>query len=147
MVLLLGNSARVDSQRALSIALVHDLAEALVGDIAPGQGIDRATKQRLEAEAMTTIAGYLMAQQPAMGNHVLGLWQEYEGAATAEAIFVKDIDKLEMILQARQYERAKKVDLQDFFDGTRGKIVSDCALAIQRALLQERERARDIVRR
>jgi hypothetical protein len=44
-----------------------------------------------------------------------------------------------MILQAREYERARGVDLQDFFDGTRGKIVTDCVLALQRALLTERE--------
>lgn len=102
MVLLLGNSAGIDAQRATCIALVHDLAEALVGDIAPGQGVDKATKQRLEADAMNTIVGYLSAENAQLGQHVRALWLEYESAQTAEALFVKDMDKLEMILQARE---------------------------------------------
>jgi putative hydrolase of HD superfamily len=139
MVLLLGSSAGIDAQRAMSIAVVHDLAEALVGDIAPGQGVDKATKQRLEDDAMNTIVGHLNAENSALGQHVRALWLEYESAQTAEALFVKDMDKLEMILQAREYERAFGVDLQDFFDGTRGKIVTECALALQGVLLQDRE--------
>jgi putative hydrolases of HD superfamily len=139
MVLLLGSSAGIDAPRAMSIALVHDLAEALVGDIAPGQGVDKATKRRLEDDAMNTIVGHLNAENSALGRHVRALWLEYESAHTAEALFVKDMDKLEMILQAREYERAFGVDLQDFFDGTRGKIVTECALALQGALLQDRE--------
>jgi 5'-deoxynucleotidase YfbR-like HD superfamily hydrolase len=103
MVLLLGQSAGIDAQRATCIALVHDLAEALVGDIAPGQGVDKATKQRLEADAMSTIVGHLSAENAELGQHVRALWLEYENAQTAEALFVKDMDKLEMILQAREY--------------------------------------------
>jgi putative hydrolase of HD superfamily len=103
MVLLLGHSAGIDAQRATCIALVHDLAEALVGDIAPGQGVDKATKQRLEADAMNTIVGHLSAENAELGQHVRALWLEYESAQTAEALFVKDMDKLEMILQAREY--------------------------------------------
>ena len=38
---------------------VHDLAEALVGDIAPAQGIDDAAKRRLEREAMDCIVNQL----------------------------------------------------------------------------------------
>jgi putative hydrolase of HD superfamily len=120
MVLLLGSSAGIDAQRAMSIAVVHDLAEALVGDIAPGQGVDKDTKRRLEDDAMNTIVGHLNnAENSALGQHVRALWLEYESAQTAEALFVKDMDKLEMILQAREYERAFGVDLQEFFDGTR----------------------------
>lgn len=141
MVLLLGSSAGVDVQRAMSIAVVHDLAEALVGDIAPGQGVDKATKQLLEADAMSTIVGHLAGENAALGRHVRDLWLEYEVAQSAEAAFVKDMDKLEMILQAREYERERRVDLQDFFDSTRGKIVTDVALALQLALLKERETA------
>ena len=33
------------------------------------------------------------------------LWQEYEDGETAEARFVKDLDKFEMILQAYEYEQ------------------------------------------
>ena len=43
---------------------------------------------------------------------------EYERGETAEAQMCKDFDKLEMILQASEYETAQGLDLQDFFDST-----------------------------
>lgn len=48
------------------------------------------------------------------------LWNEYEAASTPEARFVKDLDKLEMILQAHEYEEEQDVDLSEFFDSTKG---------------------------
>ncbi len=35
------------------------------------------------------------------------LWHEYEEGTTAEAKMVKDFDKLEMIVQAHEYETSK----------------------------------------
>ena len=46
------------------------------------------------------------------------LWQEYCAAQTPEAKYVKDLDKLELILQADEYEATQNVDLQQFFDNT-----------------------------
>ena len=38
-------------------------------------------------------------------GEVMQLWLEYEGGKTREAIAVKDFDKLEMALQAMEYEK------------------------------------------
>jgi putative hydrolase of HD superfamily len=40
------------------------------------------------------------------------LWKEYEEGKTSEALFVKQLDKLEMIFQASEYEDAQDVKLQ-----------------------------------
>ena len=40
-------------------------------------------------------------------QEIYDLWMEYERAETREALFVKDIDKFEMIVQAYEYERCK----------------------------------------
>jgi len=45
----------VDVVRACAMGLVHDLAEAVVGDIAPSQGVDEERKRMLEREAMDGI--------------------------------------------------------------------------------------------
>lgn len=44
---------------------------------------------------------------------------EYERAETPEAQLCKDFDKLEMIIQASEYERLRGAQLQEFFDSTR----------------------------
>lgn len=40
-------------------------------------------------------------------NEIVDLWHEYEDAKTPEALFVKDLDKFEMIVQALEYEKCK----------------------------------------
>jgi putative hydrolase of HD superfamily len=42
-----------------------------------------------------------------MAQEITSLWQEYEDAATPEALLVKDLDKFEMIVQALEYEKCK----------------------------------------
>ena len=50
-------------------------------------------------------------------------FQEYENQSTADACFVKDMDRFDMILQAYEYEQTDKRPggLQEFFDSTNGQ--------------------------
>jgi putative hydrolase of HD superfamily len=115
----------LDADRVLKLALVHDLPEALIGDITPydpSQIPDRAAdydawknfldrrqsrnderkaaKQAAEQVAM----GQMIRQLPAESQSVLAdLWRELERGETPEALFVKQVDKLETWLQSRAY--------------------------------------------
>jgi putative hydrolase of HD superfamily len=102
-----------DMNRCMKIALVHDLAEAIVGDITPNDGISKDEKRRLEKAAMEEIC--------ADRKDLIEFWQEYEDGVSLEAKIVKDFDKLEMILTAGEYENQHKVDLQEFFTSVQGK--------------------------
>jgi hypothetical protein len=53
------------------------------------------------------------------------LWHEYEQQSSPEAHLVKDFDKLEMIIQAHEYEQDQGLALQQFFDSTSGKFKTD----------------------
>ena len=48
--------------------------------------------------------------------------QEYELQDTAESKFVKDLDRLDMVIQAYEYEQQEQRPgfLQEFFDSTEG---------------------------
>jgi 5'-deoxynucleotidase YfbR-like HD superfamily hydrolase len=142
------NNNVVSPSRAVRMALVHDLAESLVSDITPEQfsGVTKAQKHRLESDAMTRIVDTLhKAHQQRSGSsaaaqsqgsavvfdvaaEVRALWEEYEAGATATAQFVKQLDKVEMYLQAAEYQaaalaedtpegRERKQRLERFFDG------------------------------
>ena len=110
-----------DRGRAVRMALVHDLAEAIVGDITPRDGVRDEDKAAMEREAMTAMTAALGAR----GEEVLALWEEYEAGESAEARLVKDMDKLEMIAQAQEYETSGNTgrggDLEEFFESTRGR--------------------------
>lgn len=125
-----------DTNRCIKMALVHDLAEATVGDITPHCNILDNAKHELELRAITEMTQKLTLGLPSavddvsssssnngVGNEILELWKEYEEGATPEAKLVKDMDKLEMILQALEYENDGKNEksLDGFFDSTRSK--------------------------
>uniref|UniRef100_A0A1I7VGM5 5'-deoxynucleotidase HDDC2 n=1 Tax=Loa loa TaxID=7209 RepID=A0A1I7VGM5_LOALO len=91
-----------DRAKCIRMTLVHDLAEAIVGDITPHCGISAGEKHQLEDEAMKKI----MEMVPlTAGEDWYSLWQEYEGSETKEAKIVKHLDKFDMIVQAFHYEQ------------------------------------------
>lgn len=83
--------------RVLAMAIVHDLAEAEVGDIPFFETGDRkARKAALEQAAMDGIAAMLPAPE---GDAVRQLWLEFEEGRTPEAKFVRALDHLEVQAQ------------------------------------------------
>jgi putative hydrolase of HD superfamily len=92
----------VDRDRCVALALVHDLAEAIVGDLTPHDPIGPEEKHRRERAGMEQMAATLGDG----GAELLALWEEYEAGATAEARLVRELDVIEMAWQARAYQRA-----------------------------------------
>ncbi|CAG8678262.1 5118_t:CDS:2, partial [Funneliformis mosseae] len=117
---LLLNDDNLDKNKCVKMTVVHDLAEGIVGDITPFEGITKQEKNRREMEAMQYICKELL-EDSLQSREIFSLWQEYENGETMEAKFVKDLDKFEMILQAFEYEKSDKKDLTEFFENTRGK--------------------------
>jgi len=96
------------------MALLHDLPESVVTDL-PSKAVDligRATKRRAERDAWDRLlpAGSVLDEWRAS-------WDEYENGVSAEARLVRAADKLELLLQAFEYERAGARNLNDFWDG------------------------------
>jgi putative hydrolase of HD superfamily len=119
-LLLVGRDDGMDASKCIQMALVHDLAECMVGDIAPDDNVSKDDKEKMEHDAMEKIA--LILGQSCPNNEarqlVLDLFQEYERRETKEARAVKDLDLLDMIIQADEYEQAFGIDLSEFFQGT-----------------------------
>uniref|UniRef100_A0A0K0DVT4 5'-deoxynucleotidase HDDC2 n=1 Tax=Strongyloides stercoralis TaxID=6248 RepID=A0A0K0DVT4_STRER len=105
----------LDINRVIKICLVHDLAEALVGDITPYCGVSDEDKFNLEKEGFEKIIQYLPKKT---GEEWFDYWIEYEKQETAEARCVKQLDKYDMISQAFYYENTYDIDLSDFFNST-----------------------------
>uniref|UniRef100_A0A0N5B8B4 5'-deoxynucleotidase HDDC2 n=1 Tax=Strongyloides papillosus TaxID=174720 RepID=A0A0N5B8B4_STREA len=105
----------LDIDRVIKICLVHDLAEALVGDITPHCGVSDLEKFNLEKEGFQEIINYLPKKT---GDEWYEYWMEYEKQETAEARCVKQLDKYDMIAQAYYYEKTYNIDLSDFFNST-----------------------------
>uniref|UniRef100_A0A0E0CGM2 5'-deoxynucleotidase n=1 Tax=Oryza meridionalis TaxID=40149 RepID=A0A0E0CGM2_9ORYZ len=117
----------VNRDRCVKMAIVHDIAEAIVGDITPSDGVPKEEKSRREQEALDHMCSLLGGGPRA--EEIRELWMEYEQNATLEAKVVKDFDKVEMILQALEYEKEQGLDLEEFFQSTAGKFQTDVGKA------------------
>jgi putative hydrolase of HD superfamily len=92
---------RVDFARLVKICLVHDLGEAIGGDVpAPEQARRTAAGEAGKADAERRNLLQLVAPLPdARRAEIVALWDEYEAGGSAEARLAKALDKLETILQ------------------------------------------------
>ncbi|KAF2801394.1 uncharacterized protein BDZ99DRAFT_469722 [Mytilinidion resinicola] len=99
-------TSKLNIPRCTKMALVHDMAEALVGDITPADEIDKEEKSRREEETMDYICTRLLGKFGGLSaQDIRTVWQEYEDSKTEESKFVHDIDKMELLLQMVEYER------------------------------------------
>lgn len=120
----------LDRGKLLTLALAHDLAEAVVGDLTPADGVGDADKHAREADGLAKL---LEMETPEVRRAFTEAWLDYERRGSREARLVADLDKLEMGLQAEDYAThgAKRESLAEFLETARAKI-ADIAL---RALL------------
>uniref|UniRef100_A0A1I8ASZ0 5'-deoxynucleotidase HDDC2 n=1 Tax=Steinernema glaseri TaxID=37863 RepID=A0A1I8ASZ0_9BILA len=136
LAMTLPTSEGYDPLHCVKMALVHDLGEAIVGDITPKCGVSDKTKFDMEEEAMKKLAGMV---PEAVGGEWIALWREYEAAESLNAIAVKQLDKFDMIAQAFSYEQKYGIDLQEFFDSTAQAFRSEPFLTWNHDLRQRRE--------
>nr|CAD2184301.1 unnamed protein product [Meloidogyne enterolobii] len=81
----------LDIDKCVRMALVHDIGEAIIGDITPNCGVSVEKKYIIEKQAVEQISTYVPAS---IGENWTQLWLEYAEACTPEAKAVKQLDKL-----------------------------------------------------
>ncbi|GAB6879088.1 HD family hydrolase [Halorubrum gandharaense] len=153
----------VDLDRALRLAVVHDVAEAETGDVptraadvgdaatTPTDGSDDPTpKEAAERAAMEDLAGPLP-------DRVENAWEAYEERDSPEAVLVKECDLLDVCLQALVYERDDRYDpaagdpnafeayddLDEFFATTEPRLQTDAGRELFTRIRERYERVRD----
>ncbi len=115
LCLLFADEAGVDRAEALEIAVTHDLAEAEIGDLPsladPAlRPVGEREKAELEARAMAALR---QSWPCAATERIVRRWQAYEDRDGPAARFVRDMNLLDMALQALIYEREGRYDPRD----------------------------------
>jgi putative hydrolase of HD superfamily len=98
-MLFYGQNPEVDQARLLKMCLVHDLGEAIRGDVpAPAQlgGSGKAAQERVD------LLELIQPLPESLRLEILELWDDYEGGNSREGRLAKGLDKLETILQHTQ---------------------------------------------
>ena len=111
-------ASKLNVPHCTKMALIHDMAESLVGDITPAdKHITKAEKAGREAATMEYMVKNLLGNVPGAAlssAEMMRVFQEYEDNVTLEAQFVHDVDKMELLLQFIEYERSTGIDLEEF---------------------------------
>jgi putative hydrolase of HD superfamily len=116
--------AALDPARVALLALLHDLPEAETGDVPPYDPVvlsartdaeqrrefldrrhlrDEETASSKRANEDAAMRRLLDALPPTVRSDLDSLWDELQLGASAEAQFVKQVDRLETFLQSRAY--------------------------------------------
>ena len=111
-----------NSEKILKMVLLHDLAESKIGDYTPEQ-LNKEKKNNLENNAFNEIIKDL---PDLIKSQYLQIWQEYQENISPESKIVHQIDKLEMALQAKIYEKEghSQEKLESFFESAKADIVN-----------------------
>lgn len=141
LVMILAPKLGVDQLKAIKMALIHDIGEAKIGDIViyDGEKIlnDPNIKIKNERKALAKILSLIDTE------HYIELFDEFEQQHTLEAKLVKQLDKLEMAIQALEYEQKTAQSLESFFINTRLAISDNYLKGILKYTESLRERVKN----
>jgi putative hydrolases of HD superfamily len=141
-MLLYGRAPGVDLARLLKMCLIHDLGEAIGGDIPAPMQHSAGSKSGKERADLVELTAPL---PPEFAREILDLWDEYEAATSPEARLAKGLDKLETILQHNQGMNPADFDYAFNLGYGQQYTAADPVLAALRARLDEEtsRRAKD----
>ncbi len=112
LLLLDGAERPLDNDLALRMAIVHDLAESLIGDLP--RPLRRFIPDDTKHHAERTALNEILAEYP-HADTLRTAWEQYHDATSPEAQLVKDADRLDMMIQAYLYEQSGQKNLDDFW--------------------------------
>jgi len=136
----------IDLGKALMMAIIHDLSESVSQDIdrrvekfAPAEF--QAFKKKLDENALSYLLEKLPGETP---KKLQAIFEEYQQRKTREAIIVAEVDRLETILQLREYIRNSKgkENFKEFnsnFALEKDKFQIPLIKSLARALLEEKK--------
>ena len=102
MAMVLSDMKNMDTERIIKMTVLHDWAESKIGDFMPDE-ITIEEKHELEEKAMSEILSEL---PDSLSQNYNTVWNDYITISSTESRFVHELDKLEMALQAKIYEKS-----------------------------------------
>ncbi len=114
MAMLFAELKGLDVCRALKMAILHDLPEAIIGDATPEETSPRERRKQKHWAMMNLISKLPVSVRIEYGS----LWNELMKNQSDEARLVSQVDKLEMAIQASEYVQQGYNEslLKEFFE-------------------------------
>lgn len=127
----------VDMQRVIELALVHDLGEAVTGDIP--SFIKTEENEQTESGALCDVAALL---PPPRGETLKARFDEWEAQQTREARFCRALDKLEAVISHNESDISTWIPLEYELNLTYAQAEAEefpCLKALRERMRQDTE--------
>jgi len=110
---LLKDELHLNMEKVLRIATLHELSESILTDLAlgPALSVGRDVKHKAESAAFKEIVKDFPLKDKYYDD-----WMEFEEESSNEAKIAKLADKIDMMIQAYQYEKVGARNLDDFWN-------------------------------
>lgn len=129
-----------DISIAMQMALIHDLAESITSDITPVDGISVVEKHRLESKAMASILSRFPSESAEDLNET---YSRYEDRKCIESKFVKDCDRLDLMITAFMLERQGFTGFSEFYGNSNKGFYTKLAKDLANQLIETRNQLAD----
>jgi putative hydrolases of HD superfamily len=106
---------KLDKEKLLKMAFLVDLGELATGDVVTGRGEHIDVKKRDEVEQQEKEGIKEMFDRIGDGKEYSAIYDEMIDRTTPEAKAFWQLDRLEMALQALEYEEEQGKNLEEFF--------------------------------
>ncbi len=136
LAMVLAPHLKVDQNKLIKMALVHDIGEVESGDVVweRGEFSDEERRQKKEETEEKAIAKIFKE----FGKEYVSLFRELIERRSDEAKALWQIDRLERMIQALEYEKEQGVDLSEFFASTEKHITHPKLHEIMQQILTQR---------
>jgi putative hydrolase of HD superfamily len=115
LAMVISDSLGLDKEKLIKMALIHDLGEVITGDIVWSSGNIIDIKKRTEKEKMEKLGLERIFKILENSDEYKKIFEEMIERSSEEAKIFWQIDKLEMAMQALEYERDEYKNLEKFF--------------------------------
>lgn len=123
LTMILSDMRRLDTEKMIRMALLHDLEEAIMGDwdVKTKEEFGQKEVKRREMESIKKILSKLPEK---LEKKYMELWKETKEKRSEEAKLIEGIDKLEMVFQTLEYEKDgyDKERLKKFWEFSKKRI-------------------------
>ncbi|MCP8321531.1 MAG: HD domain-containing protein [archaeon] len=130
LCMIIGDMKKLDTLKMLRTALIHDACESIIGDLMHYRDErEELQKRQLENNAMIKILSLLPDD---IKKNYSEIWKDFQDKESMEAKIVREMDKLEMVFQALEYEEEgyDKEKLSEFWKSAENSITDSYAKAI-----------------
>ena len=121
----------MNTEKVMKMMLIHDLPEAIIGDLVPGENPNKDTE---EDEAINDILRNLPDK---IQKQYFEIWNEFKEKTSKESLLVHEIDKLELIFQLSLYkDEMSKEAFNEFLESSEKMINADINKKLLRKILE-----------